>query len=160
MFTRDRHLSKNGDCVVAVAADKALADLNQEFKEKLKRADAKLTIIIEAGGLTEQINALGSPKLILTHPTDIVIRKSDYICNRTLAIRADKSAKDLPRELVEKLKNPSQKVNITLVRSWLRQFRRLKQSATRKVQFPECFLHKETLQLFCPLTLQLEKNEA
>ena len=115
MFTRDRHLSKNGDCVVAVAADKAVADLNQEFKEKLKRADAKLTIIIEAGGLTEQINALGSPKLILTHPTDIVIRKSDYICNRTLAIRADKSAKDLPRELVEKLKNPSQKVNITLV---------------------------------------------
>ena len=115
MFTRDRHLSKNGDCVVAVAADKAVADLNQEFKEKLKRADAKLTIIIEAGGLTEQINALGSPKLILTHPTDIVIRKSDYICNRTLAIRADKSANDLPRELVEKLKNPSQKVNITLV---------------------------------------------
>lgn len=115
MFTRDRHLSKNGDCVVAVAADKAVADLNQEFKEKLKRADAKLTIIIEAGGLTQQINALGSPKLILTHPTDIVIRKSDYICNRTLAIRADKSAKDLPRELVEKLKNPSQKVNITLV---------------------------------------------
>jgi len=115
MFTRDGHLSKNGDCVVAVAADKALADLNQEFKEKLKRADAKLTIIIEAGGLTEQINALGSPKLILTHPTDIVIRKSDYICNRTLAIRADKSAKDLPRELVEKLKNSSQKVNINLV---------------------------------------------
>ena len=115
MFTRDRHLSKNGDCVVAVAADKAVADLNQEFKEKLKRANTKLTIIIEAGGLTEQINALGSPKLILTHPTDIVIRKSDYICNRTLAIRADKSAKDLPRELVETLKNPSQKVNITLV---------------------------------------------
>jgi len=53
--------------------------------------------------------------LILTHPTDMVIRKSDYICNRTLAIRADKSANDLPRELVEKLKNPRQKVNITLI---------------------------------------------
>jgi len=52
--------------------------------------------------------------LILTHPTDIVIRKSDYICNRTLAIRADKSAKDLPRELAEKLKNPQQKINVTL----------------------------------------------
>ncbi len=38
MFTKDKHLSKNGDCIVAVAADKAVADLNQEFKEKLKRA--------------------------------------------------------------------------------------------------------------------------
>ena len=115
MFTREKHLSKTGDCVVAVAADKAVADLNQTFKDALQKPNAKLTIIIEAGGSIEQINASGSPKLILTHPNDIVIRKSDYICNRTLAICADKSANDLPRELVEKLKNPKQKVNITLV---------------------------------------------
>ena len=115
MFTREKHLSKTGDCVVGVASDKAVADLNQKFKDTLRKPNAKLTIIIEAGSLTEQINASGSPKLILTHPTDIVIRKSDYICNRTLAIRADKSAKDLQRELAEKLKNPQQKVNITLV---------------------------------------------
>ena len=115
MFTREKQLSKTGDCVVGVAADKAVADLNQEVKEKLKRPNAKLTIIIEAEGLIEQIDALGSPKLILTHPTDMVIRKSSYICDRTLAIRADKSANDLPRELVEKLKNPRQKINITLV---------------------------------------------
>ena len=115
MFTKEKHLSKTGDCVVGVAADKAVADLNQKFKDALRKPNAKLTIIIEAGGLTEQINASGSPKLILTHPTDMVIRKSDYICNRTLAIRADKSANDLPRELAEKLKNPQQKINITLV---------------------------------------------
>lgn len=115
MFTRDKHLSKTGDCIIGVAADKAVVDLNPTFKDKLKRSNVKLTIIIEAGGLTEQINAFGSPKLILTHPTDMVIRKSDYVCNRTLAIRADKSANDLPRDLVEKLKNPQQKVNIALI---------------------------------------------
>ena len=115
MFTKEKHLSKTGDCVVGVASDKAVADLSQTFKETLRKPNAKLTIIIEAGGLTEQINAFGSPKLILTNPTDMVIRKSDYICNRTLAIRADKSANDLPRELVEKLKNSRQKVNLTLV---------------------------------------------
>ena len=115
MFTKEKHLSKTGDCVVGVAADKAVADLNQKFKDTLRKSNAKLNIIIQVGGLTEQINASGSPKLILTHPIDIVIRKSDYICNRTLAIRADKSAKDLPRELAEKLKNPQQKINITLV---------------------------------------------
>jgi hypothetical protein len=115
MFTKEKHLSKTGDCVVGVASDKAVADLSQTFKDTLRKPNAKLTIIIEAGGLTEQINAFGSPKLILTNPTDMVIRKSDYICNRTLAIRADKSANDLPRELVEKLKNSRQKVNLTLV---------------------------------------------
>ena len=76
--------------------------------------NTKLTILIEADGLTETINASGSPKLILTHRTELVIRKSDYISNRTLAVNADKSSADLPREIIEKLKNPKQKVNITL----------------------------------------------
>ena len=114
-FTKDSHLSKNGDCIITVAADKALADLNAEFKEKLRKPHAKLTIIIEAGNFTEQVTAHGSPRLILTHLTDIVIRKSDYVCNRTLAVHADKAAQDLSRDLVEKLKNPKQKVKITLV---------------------------------------------
>jgi hypothetical protein len=114
-FTKDTHLSKKGDCIVAVAADKALADLNPEFKENLRKPHAKLTILIEAGGIAEQVNAHGSPQLFLTHPTDMVIRKSDYVCSRTLAIHADKAAQDLSRELVEKLKKPQQKVKITLV---------------------------------------------
>ena len=115
MFTREKHLSKTGDCIVAVASDKAVADLSPEFKDKLRKPNAKLTILIEADGLTEQINASGSPKLILTNPTDVVIRKSDYICNRTLAIHADKAANDLPRAFVEKLKDPKQEVKVTLI---------------------------------------------
>ena len=115
MLTRERHLTKTGDCVIAVAADKAVADLSQEVKEKLKKPKAKLTITIEADGLTQQINASGSPKLVLTNKTDMVIRKSAYISDRTLAIHADKSSNDLPRELIEKLKNPQLKIKITLI---------------------------------------------
>jgi hypothetical protein len=114
-FTKDQHLSKKGDCIVAVAADKAFADLSAEFKEKLRNTHEKLIIIIEAGEIFEQVNAQGSPQLILAHPTDMVIRKSDYVCSRTLAVRADKAACDLSRDLAEKLKNPKQKVKITLV---------------------------------------------
>ena len=115
MFTRDMHLSETGDCIIAVAADKAVADLSLEFKNKLKNPNAKLTILIEADGLKEQIKASGSPKLILSHPTDMVVRKSGYICNRTLAINADKASSDLPREFVQKLKDPKQEVKITLI---------------------------------------------
>ena len=113
-FTKDTHLSKKGDCIIAVAADKALADLSSEFKAGLRKPNAKLTILIEAGGISAQVQAYGTQQLSLAHPTDAVIRKSDYVCSRTLAVRADKAAIDLPRELVEKLKNPKQKVKITL----------------------------------------------
>lgn len=115
MFTREKHLSETGDCIIGVAADKAVADLSSEFKEKLKKPNAKLTIVIEAGGLRQTVNASGSPKLILTSQTDMVIRKSDYVSDRTLAIHADKSSIELPRELVEKLKNPAQKIKVTLI---------------------------------------------
>ena len=115
MFTKEKHLSDSGDCIVAVGADKALADLTQTFKDNLKKPNSKLTIIIDGGDLTEQINASGSTKLILTHPTDIVIRKSSYISDRTLAIEADKSSNNLSRELIKKLKNPKQKIHITLI---------------------------------------------
>jgi hypothetical protein len=114
-FTKDKHLSRKGDCIIAVAADKALADLSPRFKANLRKPNAKLTIIIEADGIAEQVQAHGAQKLILSHPTDAVIRKSDYVCGRTLAVRADKTANDLSRKLVEKLKNPKQKVKITLM---------------------------------------------
>ena len=113
-ITKEPQLSKRGNCIVAVSADKALADLTAEFKECLRRRNSKITMLIEVGEIADVVNAIGSPKLPLTHSTDMVIRKSNYICNRTLAINADKAACDLPRELVEKLKNPTQKVRITL----------------------------------------------
>jgi hypothetical protein len=113
-FTRDKHLSEKGDCIVAVAADKGLADLSVEFREKLRKQGAKLTILIEAGEVMERVNAYGSPQLILIHSTDMVVRKSGYVDDRTLAIHAGKAACDLSRDLVEKLKNPKQKVKITL----------------------------------------------
>ena len=114
MFTKEIHVSQNGDCIVAMTADKSVADLSAQFKEDLRKPNAKLTVTIETGEFIEEIKALGSPKLCLCHPTDIVIRKSDYICSRTLAICANKSSNDLPRKLVEKLQDPKQKVKITL----------------------------------------------
>lgn len=115
MITKDKHLSKTGDCIVAVGADKAPADLSEAFKDKVKTENVKLTIIIEAGEFKETIQAQGSPNLVLTDATDIVIRKSEFISNRTLAIKADKSSNELPREFVQKLKNTNQKITITLV---------------------------------------------
>lgn len=114
-ITREEHLTKRGDCIIAVEADKAAADLNSRFRKAAQNEQARITIIVEAGDKVETVNAWGSPKLSFTHPADLVVRKSDYTCGRTLAIRADKGAKDLSRRLVEKLRDPNQRVKITFI---------------------------------------------
>jgi len=113
-FTKDAALSIKGDCVLVVSANKGLGDLSPEFKTNLKKQNARVTIKIEAGDVSEEIQAQGSPNLTLAHPDEMVLRKSDFVSDRTLGIYANKAAKDLSRELVMKLKNPAQKVKITL----------------------------------------------
>jgi len=113
-FTKEPHLSRSGDCIIAVDADKGMGELSLEFKRNLRKDDAKVTIVVEAGEVAETIQASGNSRLILAHPTDFVIRKSGYICARTLAIHADKSAVELSRELVRNLSKSEEKVKITL----------------------------------------------
>jgi hypothetical protein len=113
-ITKELQLSKKGDCIIGVSADKGIADLSLEFKESLRKKNAKMTMLIEAGEAAEVVNGFGSPRLILAHPTDMVVRKSSHVCSRTLAIQTDKAACDLSRKLVEKLRNPEQIVKITL----------------------------------------------
>jgi hypothetical protein len=112
--TKEVQLTRKGDCIIAISANKTMTDFSSDFKKNLRKENAKITVIIETEDIVEVVNALGSSRLILTHPTDMVVRKSNYICNRTLAIQADKAACDLSRKLVEKLENPKQKVKITL----------------------------------------------
>jgi len=113
-FTKDPQLSKNGDCILVVCADKAPVDLSAEFKAKLLQPHSKLTITIEVEDIKEQVQARGGPHLTLTHRTEMVTRKSDFTSDRTLGIHADKAANDLSRAMVNKLKNPYQKAKITL----------------------------------------------
>jgi len=112
--TKEIFLTKRGDCIIAVGANKGAADLNPKFKEAAGNERARMMITIEVGDEVETVNAWGSHQLSFTHSTDLVVRRSNYVCSRTLAIRADKAAKDLSRRLVEKLRNPNQKVKITL----------------------------------------------
>ncbi len=113
-FTKDNYVSKNGDCILVVSVNRGLAELSSKFKEKMKMPHAKLTVTIEVDGVKEQVQARGSRQLTLTHLTEMVVRKSDFVSERTLAVGADKAAIDLSRELVEKLKKPHQKAKITL----------------------------------------------
>ena len=114
-ITKEDHLTRRGDCILAINASKGARDLSAEFKRLVRRRQAKIKVIIEAGTSMEIAMGRGDPRLLLNHPTDLVARKSNYACNRTLMIRADKGAIDFSRDLILEVQNPLHKVLITLI---------------------------------------------
>jgi hypothetical protein len=96
MTTRDKHLYKRGDCVVAVNAERGLLDMSEEIKEAARSVEAVITLRLEASGEEFTVRGRGHPGLTYTNPSDIVVRKSGYVCGRTLMVGADKAACDIP----------------------------------------------------------------
>jgi len=103
-ITREEALTPRGDCIVAVASPYGALNLPENLKRLLKTPGSKVQLKLEVEGLTFTVRGEGHPTLPLTHPSDLVVRKSSYICPRTLMIHADKAAADLPRKMVEALK--------------------------------------------------------
>lgn len=113
--TKEDHLTRRGDCIIAIKASKGARDLSDEFKQLARRGDAEITVIIEVGSCREVAKGRGDPRLTLSHTTDLVARKSSYTCDRTLMVGADKAAINLSRDMVKELQKPSQKVLVTLI---------------------------------------------
>ena len=113
-ITKETELTRRGDCIIAIGATKGAVDLSPDFREAAKRKGAQITITIETGHMKEVVRARGSPRLSFLHLMDLVVRKSDYVCSRTIAIRADKAANDLSRKLVTRMQDSRQGIRITL----------------------------------------------
>ncbi|MEM0302161.1 MAG: DUF371 domain-containing protein [Archaeoglobaceae archaeon] len=105
-ITKDEEISKRADCVIGVRASKSISEIPEEAK-KLIRAGTKVEIEISLPdyGIKDHAVGFGDQRLSFTHTKDIVIRKSKFVCGRTLLISANKSAFELSRELVELLKD-------------------------------------------------------
>jgi hypothetical protein len=97
-FTKDNYVTKSGDCIVGIKADFNLEKLKQ-FTRKKK----KIEINIKINELNEEITALSNPGF--NHKSEIVIRKSNFVCKRTFAVKADKASGDIDRGIINQLKN-------------------------------------------------------
>lgn len=104
-ITKDAEIGPTADCIIGVAMDYTMLDFPEEFKAKIADSNTKITVILDTENGHDEIIGWGHEDLTLTHPTDIVIRKSDYTCSRTLMIKANKAARDLDCDLIEDLKN-------------------------------------------------------
>lgn len=114
-ITKDKDLSLSGDCIIGLDIDKSMEDFPEEFKEKLANDDTKVIVELKTPNASDTIEGYGHHDLTLSHPTDIVCRKSNFVCSRTLMIKSNKAAIDLNRDLIKDLANgESMEVNIIL----------------------------------------------
>ena len=109
-ITKETDLSPNGDCIIAVGADRGAADLSPAFRDALSRDGTILTTTLSCGGITATVRSEGCPGITLTHGTDLVWRRSTFLCPRTIAVYSDHTACELPRELIEKLQNEEEMI--------------------------------------------------
>ena len=115
-ITKDKDLSLSGDCIIGLDIDKSMDDFPEEFKEKLANDDTKVIVELKTPNASDTIEGFGHHDLSLSHPTDIVCRKSTFICSRTLMIKSNKAAIDLNRDLIKDLANGEyMEVNIRLL---------------------------------------------
>ena len=104
-ITKDDHLSVKGDCIIGVSANKACADLHEAIRNGVKRPGAVVKVEIIVGNECFSIQGLGDNRLSLMNNHDIVIRKTQFACPRTLSVKCDRASIDLPRTMVRMLQD-------------------------------------------------------
>ena len=102
--TMDKEIGIRADCIVGVSSKIKLEDFPLELRNAIKNENTLIKVQLETENAEDEIKGYGHPELTLDHPTDMVCRKSDFKCSRTLMIKSDKAAVDLKRELVNDLK--------------------------------------------------------
>ncbi|MEM3519128.1 MAG: DUF371 domain-containing protein [Candidatus Hadarchaeales archaeon] len=113
MFTKEKEIFGRGNCIVGVEASASAAELPKKLKQLLQQG-RKINIILSTGSFSEKVVAEGATTLTFTNTLDVVVRKSDYVCGRTVAIKANKAAADFSRDFVEYLRNPSVRVRMEI----------------------------------------------
>lgn len=114
-ITKESHLTPSGDCIIGVNASASCADLPDSIKKKLQNPNSKVNFSIKVGSHEFIVKGRGHEDLILTHHEDIVIRKSNFVCPRTLAVKCDKASDLMPREMISLLQNPNTRGTFTIM---------------------------------------------
>ena len=108
-ITTESDLTLNGDCIIGVNATCGCNDIPEKMKKLLRNSKTNILFTIITKDFSFKVKGKGHDELILTHTHDIVIRKSSFICPRTLAINCDKASDTIHRKMIKVLQNPDTK---------------------------------------------------
>lgn len=111
-FTKDKELSLKGDCIIGVNADFELGKIRDFIKNSINKKIAITIQTINNKKIKEKINAELNPSF--NDDNEIVIRKTDFVSERTLAIKANKVAFELNRDLIDYLKEKKNKIAVII----------------------------------------------
>ncbi|GAB6944818.1 DUF371 domain-containing protein [Vulcanisaeta sp. JCM 14467] len=106
-ITRDDYLTPRGDCIIGIKADKGLSDINPELKEVIRKDGSLVMVIFIVDDYFDYVIGMGSSRLTLSNNNKLIIRRSSYIDDATLMIKANKAAINLDRRLIDRLKKGS-----------------------------------------------------
>jgi uncharacterized protein len=108
-ITTESHLTVNGDCIIGVNADHGCNDIPERMKLLLQNSKSNVNCTIMVKDFSFKVKGRGNDKLTLKNPHDIVIRKSSFVCPRTLATNCDTASDEIPRQMVKLLQDPDTK---------------------------------------------------
>ena len=108
-ITKENSLTPSGDCIIGVSAKYGCSGIPKRMKKKIQDPNSTVIFSIKVDDYKFQVKGKGHKDLIFTDPTDIVLRKSDFVCPRTLAVKCDKASDSIPRKIVHLLQNPKTK---------------------------------------------------
>ncbi|PSQ43029.1 DUF371 domain-containing protein [Halobacteriales archaeon SW_7_68_16] len=101
--TTDDWLTPAGDCILGIGADRAPADFDPAFVAACRDADATITVTLSAGDHGTTVVASGHPDLTFESERSAVVRTSNHVDDRTVAVGAEAAAADVDRDLVAAL---------------------------------------------------------
>ena len=108
-ITKDSSLTPSGDCIIGVSAKCGCNEIPENIKKKLKDPNTIIIFSINVKDYSFNIKGKGHKDLICSDPHDIVLRKSSFVCPRTLAVNCDKASDSIPRKIIQLLQNPKTK---------------------------------------------------
>ena len=103
-FTKDRHLTPRGDCVIGVGADFDVASL--------RKLSGRIRITVEVDEVRDTFWAWANPDF--DDEREMVFRKSRYRSQRTLGLGLNKGAVGLNRTIVRSMVDPKTRMTVIL----------------------------------------------
>jgi hypothetical protein len=79
--------------------------LDEALKHRLKSNSAVVRIEVMVGNESFLTTGMGDQRLTISNPHDIVIRRTNFTCPRTVSVLCDKASSEVPRKIVNALQD-------------------------------------------------------
>ena len=115
-FTKDENVSLRGDCIIGVKAEFDLEKLKEFIKQNESK---KIAIKIQTISKNKKNKEIQEIIFAEINPnfhdnTEFVIRKTNFISERTFAINSNKAAFELKRDLIRHLGKNENKISVII----------------------------------------------